>query len=61
MHFNTKSYLKSTRNHTAKHAIRTEKRRAKLKFFMVYAHLINRGDAVKNKMSSRSLILSTLR
>jgi hypothetical protein len=30
MYFGTKSYLKSTRNHTAKHALREEENRASI-------------------------------
>ena len=38
MHFDTKSYLKSTRNHTAKHALSIHKERKQVYHF-IYSFL----------------------
>jgi len=35
MYFDTKSYLKSTRNHTTKHAIKDHSQQKKINFFYI--------------------------
>jgi len=52
MHFSTKSYLKSTRNHTAKHAIIINQQRSLQEIYLSDKRVVSTSWRVPGIMSS---------